>query len=220
VFLKGFKEAIGIAVALVGAYLVLNAVVVGHGLYRVAMHPQVFGAWRIRLFQAHGNPLAMLGVSLLLFPKLALGLSGFETGVALMPLVKGDPEDTPPRPEGRIRNTRKLLVVAALIMSVLLITSSLVTTLLIPAEEFRPATGEHPAGKANGRALAYLWSSRWSPGCGGRWSCPSSGSSRTRRRGGSSTMWAGERCTSSRTGPTSATPPSTTRRSGRRARTS
>src|SRR3954449_10364411 len=135
VFLRGFKEAMGIAVALVAAYLLLNAVVVGYGLYRVAMHPHVLGDWRGRLFQAHGNPLAMLGIALLVFPKLALGLSGFETGVALMPLVKGDPTDTPARPDGRIRNTRKLLVVAALIMSVFLITSSLVTTLLIPAEE-------------------------------------------------------------------------------------
>ena len=55
-----------------------------------------------------------------------------------MPLVKGEPADTPDHPEGRIRNTRKLLLSAALIMSVFLITSSLVTTLLIPAEEFRP----------------------------------------------------------------------------------
>jgi hypothetical protein len=156
VFLKGFKEAIGIAVALVAAYLLLNAVVVGYGLYRVSLHPELLGDWRGRLFEAHGNPLVMLGVALLLFPKLALGLSGFETGVALMPLVKGDASDTPGSPEGRIRNTRKLLLVAALIMSVFLITSSLVTTLLIPAEEFRPMSEGHPAGKANGRALAYL----------------------------------------------------------------
>jgi hypothetical protein len=156
VFLKGFKEAIGIAVALVAVYLLLNAIVVSSGLYRVASHPHVFADWKGKLFQAHGNPLVMLGIALLVFPKLALGLSGFETGVSLMPLVKGDPTDTPECPEGRIRNTRKLLTVAALIMSVYLISSSLVTTLLIPAEEFRPASNGHPAGKANGRALAYL----------------------------------------------------------------
>ncbi|SIO61572.1 Amino acid permease [Singulisphaera sp. GP187] len=156
VFLKGFKEAIGIAVALVAVYLVLNAVVIGYGLYRVVLHPKVIGDWNRRLFEAHGNPMVMLAISLMVFPKLALGLSGFETGVALMPLVKGGPKDTPESPEGRIRNTRKLLVVAALIMSAYLISSSLVTTLLIPAEEFRPASNGYPAGKANGRALSYL----------------------------------------------------------------
>src|SRR3982751_4256782 len=35
VFLKGFKEAMGIAVTLVAAYLLLNAVVIGYGLYEV-----------------------------------------------------------------------------------------------------------------------------------------------------------------------------------------
>ena len=45
----------------------------------------------------------------LVFPKLALGVSGFETGVSVMPLVRGDPHDDPERPQGRIRNTRKLL---------------------------------------------------------------------------------------------------------------
>ncbi len=140
VFLKGFKEAIGIAVFLVAVYLLLNAVVVARGLYEVATHPQTLPAWKDALFARHGSPLAMIGIALLLFPRLALGLSGFETGVAVMPLVKGDPEDTLASPQGRIRNTRKVLLSAALIMSVFLLTSSLVTTLLIPAEEFRPAT--------------------------------------------------------------------------------
>ena len=72
----------------------------------------------------------MLGLALWLFPKLALGLSGFETGVAVMPLVKGDPDDDPAHPKGRIRNTKKLLKTAAVIMSVLLIGSSIATTLL------------------------------------------------------------------------------------------
>lgn len=156
IFLKGFSEAMGIAVALVAAYLALNAVVVGRGVYEVASHPHVFSEWKDRLFQSRGNPLVMFAISLLLFPKLALGLSGFETGVAVMPLVEGDSSDTDDKPEGRIRNTRRLLLVAALIMSVFLIASSLVTTLLIPPAEFLAAEGDRPAGKANGRALAYL----------------------------------------------------------------
>jgi hypothetical protein len=95
-------------------------------------------------------------VCLIVSPKLALGLSGFETGVAVMPLVMGDANDTEEKPEGRIRNTKKLLAVAALIMSVMLVASSFITTLLIPAEKFRPVQGDLPAGEASGRALAYL----------------------------------------------------------------
>ena len=92
----------------------------------------------------------MVAVALLVFPKLALGLSGFETGVAVMPLVRGDPGDTPANPRGRIRDTRKLLTTAALIMSGFLLTSSFATTLLIPPAAFEEG------GEANGRALAYL----------------------------------------------------------------
>jgi hypothetical protein len=150
IFLKGFKEAIGLAVWIVGVYLLLNAVVIGYAFLMVLRHPEVFPAWRDGLYQQHGSPLAMLAVALLLFPKLALGLSGFETGVAVMPLVKGDPDDDPSHPKGRIRNARKLLRTAALIMSVALIGSSLVTTLLVPAAAFRDG------GEASGRALAYL----------------------------------------------------------------
>ena len=157
VFLKGFKEAIGIAVALVSAYLTLNLIVVVIGLEHIAAHPHVFADWKTALFSAHGSPLAMIGVSLLLFPKLALGLSGFETGVSMMPLIKGESDDQEPRPAGKIRNTHHLLFTAALIMSLFLLSTALVTTLLIPADAFRTAgpNGE-PAGPANGRALAYL----------------------------------------------------------------
>ena len=159
VFIKGFKEAIGIAVVLVVVYLLLNLIVVCVGLYHVAQDPSVISNWRNALL-AHprvgGNWTMIILIGLLVFPKLALGLSGFETGVAVMPLVKGDPNDTEEKPLGRIRNTRKLLVVAALIMSVMLIASSFITTLLISPEKFRPAHGDVPAGVASGRALAYL----------------------------------------------------------------
>ena len=150
VFLRGFGEAIGIAVVLVGIYIALNLVIISVSLVDIALHPDVISNWRSALAADHGNPALMFGAALLLFPKLALGLSGFETGVVVMPLVKGDPTDTPEKLAGRIRNTQKLLTAAAVIMSVLLLTSSLVTTLLIPHEEFEEG------GEANGRALAFL----------------------------------------------------------------
>jgi hypothetical protein len=150
VFLKGFTEAIGIAVALVGVYLALNVIVVGDGLVRVLVHPHLVHDWTTALTAQHGNPVVMVGIALLVFPKLALGLSGFETGVAVMPHIKGDPTDTPENPAGRIRGAKRLLTTAAGIMSVFLITSSIVTTVLIPEQDFKPG------GPANGRALAYL----------------------------------------------------------------
>ncbi|WP_369226096.1 amino acid transporter [Streptomyces sp. R39] len=150
VFLKGFLEAIGVAVALVGVYLALNVVVVIVGMWHVITAGHVVTDWTSALTTEHGNIFAMIGVSLLVFPKLALGLSGFETGVAVMPHVQGDPNDTEELPQGRIRDTKKLLTAAALIMSVFLIATSFITTVLIPENEFKPG------GQANGRALAYL----------------------------------------------------------------
>ena len=150
VFLKGFKEAIGLAVVLVIIYLLLNTVVIGVGFYQLATHAEKLPEWKAALFTSHGNPALMVGAALLIFPKLALGLSGFETGVAVMPLVKGEPSDTHENPWGRIKNTRKLLRTAALIMSVMLIGSSFVTATLIPAHEFQKG------GEASGRALSFL----------------------------------------------------------------
>jgi hypothetical protein len=172
IFLKGFKEAIGIAVALVALYLLLNAVVISFGIYELVTHPVHFPDWKRALMghpRVNGNFWLVVLVSLMLFPKLALGLSGFETGVAVMPLVKGDSELSEGDWEnihstrtgsglskarsllaGRIRNTQKLLRTAALIMSVMLITSSIVTTTLIPAEKFEEGA------EANGRAISYL----------------------------------------------------------------
>ncbi|MDQ2743919.1 MAG: amino acid transporter [Chloroflexota bacterium] len=160
VFLKGFSEAIGIAVVLVFVYIALNIVVIGDGLIAIVQHPQLVSTWHNSLVRVHGNPLFMFLAAAILFPKLALGLSGFETGVLVMPLIRGDQGDDPIHPAGRIRNGRKLLTAAALIMSVLLFTSSIVATLLIPASAFQPG------GHANGRALAYLAHARFGDGFG------------------------------------------------------
>ncbi|WP_113705083.1 amino acid transporter [Nonomuraea lactucae] len=143
VFLMGFTEAIGIAVLLVFVYLALNAVVVATAILHVIEAPSVVVNWENALKATYSSPLAMIGLSLLVMPKLALGMSGFETGVAVMPVVKGDIQE-------RIRGTKRLLTTAALIMSVFLIFSSFVTTVLIPHQEFEEG------GEAAGRALAYL----------------------------------------------------------------
>jgi hypothetical protein len=150
VFLRGFGEAITLAVVLVVAYLSLNVIVIGVSFYHIGQHPELLANWKGALFAQHGNPLSMLLMAMLLFPKLALGLSGFETGVAVMPLVRGDPSDTEQAPLGRIRNAKKLLATAALIMSVMLMSSSLVTAVIIPPAAFQP---HQPA---DGRAIAYL----------------------------------------------------------------
>jgi hypothetical protein len=145
IFLKGFKEAIKIAVVLVAVYLVLNLIVSVVGIVHVLEQPHLLVDWKRALFTQHSSLLSIIGLSCLLFPRLALGLSGFETGVAVMPLIECDNNL-----ELRIRNTRRLLATAALIMSVFLMATSFITTLLIPAAAFKEG------GPANGRAVAYL----------------------------------------------------------------
>jgi hypothetical protein len=154
VFLKGFEEAIGIATAVAFPYILLNLAVLFRCLYSVIFDYRLILNWRSSL-ELHGNWTSIAAAALLIFPKLALGLSGFETGVAVMPLVYGGPWDERRRrrgvqPLGRIANTGKLLMSAAVLMTVLLILSSFVTTLLIPEKDY------HEGGPASGRAIAYL----------------------------------------------------------------
>ncbi|MHA2788128.1 amino acid transporter [Corynebacterium sp. S7] len=144
VFMKGFKEAVSVAVVLVTTYLSLTLVVLGVGIYQLFKNPELVSNWANALAHSHASPWAIVLISLLVFPKLALGLSGFETGVSVMPLIRA--KDT----EERIHGAHKLLTTSALIMSVFLILSSFVSVALIPATEFQ--TG----GAAEGRALAWV----------------------------------------------------------------
>jgi hypothetical protein len=151
IFLRGFKEAIWLAVLLVAVFLAVNTIVIGWEMVQLWRHPDALADGRANLFAERGsNPFLLLVAAVVLFPKLALGLSGFETGVAVMPLVKGEGATADAILQARIRNTRKLLTSAALIMSVLLIGSAIVTTTMIPAIDLREG------GPADGRALAYL----------------------------------------------------------------
>jgi len=160
VFLMGFSEAVAVAIPLVAVFLLLNAVVIGSGIAGIAADPGLLSSWSGTLTAQGAGFGGIAGPALLAFPLLVLGLSGFETGVSMMPLIASTGATGEDQLHGRIRNTRKLLTTAALIMSVYLIGSSLVTTILIPHEAFQPG------GPANGRALAYLAHERLGSGFG------------------------------------------------------
>lgn len=159
-FLRGFREVIMVAVVIVGVYLALNLLIIVSGIHHLATHPAILtawykdvlsGNWHLEDAPVSGTGLfAIVAVCLLLFPKLALGLSGFETGIAVMPLVRGDEDDDLEKPAGRIRNTRKLLTTAAVIMSFMLIGSSVVTSMLIRPE------AHATEGQAANRAMAFI----------------------------------------------------------------
>lgn len=150
VFLLGFSEAVSVAVPLVAVFLGLNAVIVVVGLIEVFTTGGALSTWTDALNSGGGGFSGVVWPALLAFPLLVLGLSGFETGVSMMPLIAAEGDTAEQRLEARIRNTRKLLTVAALIMSAYLLATSFVTTVLIPPAEFEAG------GQANGRALAYL----------------------------------------------------------------
>ncbi|HVC94349.1 MAG TPA: hypothetical protein VND64_11700 [Pirellulales bacterium] len=157
---RGFTHNIlRLAAVTVAAYLLLAGMVVGSGLAFLALHPQLVEAWWQRVL-AHGAGAApqadrsliwrLLFLSIRSFPQMALAISGFELSMTVAPLVRGKPGDDPDFPRGRIRDTRKLMVVAGLIMAIYVVGSVTVTTLLVPVETL----GE--GGAAQHRTLAYL----------------------------------------------------------------
>ncbi len=149
----GFSRNVMIlAVPLVGLYLLLTGILIAGGIWMLCDRPEIMTSWLEQMQHAGGEDRSGWGtvilLSLLALPNLALGLSGFELNMILMPQVQGKPNEQPPIT--RIWNTRKVLVAAALIMSVYLLGSVLVTTLLIPPAQY------DPEGYANDRALSYL----------------------------------------------------------------
>ncbi|TMQ33153.1 MAG: amino acid transporter [Planctomycetota bacterium] len=161
IFRRGFtRRVIHLSAAVVLLYLLLSALVIGNGLNYLVAHPDLLSDWWAKLAAGHWHPdrrflaphawLPLALLCLVAFPSLALGLSGFELSMVVMPLIKGDPCDTAADPRCRIRNVRKLLFAAGAIMALYLLGSALVTTILIPPAELTTT------GAARNRALAYL----------------------------------------------------------------
>ena len=152
VFLLGFSEAVGVAIPLVGGVPRAQRGDRGRRPGRGVRRPA--GAWPAGPTR---SPPAAAGFGDVARPGGARLPAAGAGPVRLRDRREHDAAGrrrrrTTPRSgcASRIRNTRKLLTVAALIMSVYLLATSFVTTVLIPPAEFEPG------GEANGRALAYL----------------------------------------------------------------
>lgn len=110
-FIKGYGEVVGLATLLVVAYIGLTAIVIGAGLVYLVSHPELITQWISQIssgdYHLHHTPISGKGpwvallIACLIFPKLALGMSGFETGVLHIHLIRGK-EDDPSNAEGRI----------------------------------------------------------------------------------------------------------------------
>jgi len=155
------RRMLNMAALAVVCYLVLTGVVIGSALAYLAQHREIVVAWSDTLFapRAHAGLSSQtsspwqwtwLKMALWAFPQMALGLSGFEMIMTLVPRVRGEFGKEPLSRAERVRNTRKLMVTAVVIMAVYLVSAVVVTTLLIPRAELGPN------GSAEHRALAYL----------------------------------------------------------------
>src|SRR4026209_1978071 len=67
VFLKGFQEAIMLAVGIVAVYMALNVVVIGAAVRAIVARPEAIDNWKAALFAQHGHPLMMLAMALIMF---------------------------------------------------------------------------------------------------------------------------------------------------------
>lgn len=149
-----------IAAAVVITYLLLNLIVLASSIMHLrGAGRSMFTDWResalVELNDSTGihgawSAWKLTSLAIVSFPYVALGLSGFELSMAVTPLVRGAADDDKDHPRGRIRNMRKLLFVAAGLMSVGLCLAVSVTAMLIPVDALLER------GPAMHRALAYL----------------------------------------------------------------
>ncbi|HEX7377871.1 MAG TPA: hypothetical protein VF278_12195 [Pirellulales bacterium] len=153
------RKILWLALAVTVAYLILSGIVIGSGLVYLAGHRELIEQWW-RQALMHGGVLRktegvhslvwrLLAAVVPTFPQMALAISGFELSMTVAPLVQGKADDAGDI-SGRVRNTRKLMAAAALLMAVYVTAAVFVTTILVPQR------GEGFIQSAEHRTLAYL----------------------------------------------------------------
>lgn len=156
------RQLLIVTAGAVACYLALVAVVTVSALVFIARHHEIWQAWLDAAFAAgqHGAesiepasrsrwPAWMMAI-LWSFPQMALGLSGFEMMMTVVPRISVGGRHESGTQKVRVRNSRKLMLTAASIMAIYLISTVLVTTLIVPTAALLPG------GAAEHRSLAYL----------------------------------------------------------------
>ncbi len=147
------KRMVQFSLLLIIAYLSLTGIIIASGLIYLSRHPALVegwwaavraGDWGIRRPAWSGvDAWSLVKMCLWLSPKLALGFSGYELSLVVMPVLRGSGRS-------QVVNARKLLLMSALIMGALLLGSAMLTTLLMTPQSLLPG------GMARERAMAYL----------------------------------------------------------------
>jgi hypothetical protein len=174
IFRKGFtRRIVWLAVLVTCWYLTQSAIIIVAGIRYLLQEGTLLDAWQSRLLNGTDAASTALHVlrlgfqSTALLPKMALAVSGFELSMVVMPLIWAKPGPHHFSQATRIRSTRKLLLAAAGLMSLLLLGSAVLVTTVIPAPELAPQ------GHAANRALAYLaHGGRMNNGQGAQAICP------------------------------------------------
>lgn len=155
------RNILRMAMTVTIAYLILSGIVIGSGLWFIAHHPDLVTQWWTQVLQhggiwrktddVHSLVWRLFALVICYFPQIALAISGFELSMTAAPLVKGRRSE-PHEASGRVRNTRKLMLAAAVLMGVYVTTSVFVCTLLVPKD----LAGVRVTEVAEHRSLAYV----------------------------------------------------------------
>jgi hypothetical protein len=156
------RKILYVTAGAVACYLTLVAIVIVSTFVFVAQHREIWQSWldathaigqtggESAASLPHARLSAWMSVILWSFPQMALGLSGFEMIMTVVPRVSGGVGQEAGTLAGRVRNSRKLMLTAASVMALYLVSAVLVTTLVVPGAALAPG------GEAEHRALAYL----------------------------------------------------------------
>jgi hypothetical protein len=152
------RRTLTVTAAAVCFYLALSAVIIAIVFVHLLRHPEMMRGWLDEIFlrgpsSGEGTSSwswAWLRIFLWSFPQMALGLSGFELIMTVVPKIRGGNGSEVESVAGRARNTRKLMLTATVVMAFYLVSAVFVTTLAVPRSELGPG------GAAQHRALAFI----------------------------------------------------------------